>query len=181
MWYGNRGCLHNDRGEIVRPFRKDLDRWLICVLDFKGRRRPLLRPGHFTELFFLDEATGFAAGHRPCVECRRNDALRFIKVCGCASARELDARLALERKEPRRIELVEHLPDGAMFTTSEQPTVTLLKWRGALWRWSHFGYSPGPALPESAPVTVLTPALSCDAFSKGYTPHVHPSAGQMLP
>lgn len=74
-WMGNRGLLHDDRQEIVRPFR--LKAWLICVLEFKGRRRPVMSPGQYTELFFLDEATAFSAGHRPCFECRRADANRF--------------------------------------------------------------------------------------------------------
>ena len=75
LLYGNRGVLHDDQGRIVRDWR--VRRWIACVLEFKGRRRPLLRPGRFTELFFLDEATAFAAGHRPCAECRRADFNRF--------------------------------------------------------------------------------------------------------
>lgn len=66
---GNRGCLHDERQRIRRPFQ--LQRWLICLLEFKGRWRPMMKPGHYTELFFLDEATALAAGHRPCAECQR--------------------------------------------------------------------------------------------------------------
>lgn len=66
---GNRGILHDDTGRIVRASRNRA--WLICRLDFKGRRRELMRPGTYTELFFLDEAVALAAGHRPCGECRR--------------------------------------------------------------------------------------------------------------
>ncbi len=66
---GNRGVLHNAEGRIVRPWA--LRRWILCVLDFKGRRRRIMAPGRYTELFFLDEATGLAAGHRPCAECQR--------------------------------------------------------------------------------------------------------------
>ena len=67
-WMGNRGLLHNERQEIVRPYR--LIPWITCVLSFKNRHRPVMAPGQYTELFFLDEATSFAAGHRPCKECR---------------------------------------------------------------------------------------------------------------
>jgi len=65
-WMGNRGLLHNEHQEIVRPFR--LKAWITCVLAFKGRRRKVMAPGQYTELFFFDEATAFAAGHRPCFE-----------------------------------------------------------------------------------------------------------------
>ena len=74
--YGNRGCLHDAEGRIRRVYQ--VRRWIVCRLEFRGRRRsPLQRPGRFTELFFLDEATAFAAGHRPCAECRRADYDRF--------------------------------------------------------------------------------------------------------
>ena len=77
--YGNRGCLHDDDGWIRRRYAGKL--WISCRLSFKGRRRELVRPGRFTELFFLDEATALAAGHRPCAECRREDYNRFVE-CG---------------------------------------------------------------------------------------------------
>src|SRR5580658_8982867 len=66
---GNRGVLHDSEGTIKRPWQ--VKRWLICVLEFRGRKRTVMTPGHYTELFFLDEATALAAGHRPCAECRR--------------------------------------------------------------------------------------------------------------
>ena len=69
-WFGNRGCLHDDEGQI-RRFHSGR-RWIYCRLEFKGRQRELLQPGRYTELFFLDEATAFAAGHRPCAECLRD-------------------------------------------------------------------------------------------------------------
>jgi hypothetical protein len=75
--YGNRGCLHDDRGRIRRRYNGK--RWIACRLQFRGwHRHPLVQPGRFTELFFLDEATAFAAGHRPCALCRREDYKRFI-------------------------------------------------------------------------------------------------------
>src|ERR1043166_5153052 len=79
-WYGNRGCLHDRTGRITGR-KPPTDAWIICLLEFNGRRRtPLLQPGRFTELFFLDEATAFAAGHRPCALCRREDYKRFVAV-----------------------------------------------------------------------------------------------------
>src|SRR5204863_9969204 len=95
LLYGNRGVLHDDDGRIVRNWQ--VKRWIACVLEFKGRRRPLLRPGRFTELFFLDEATAFAAGHRPCAECRRADYARVLELTGARGDDELDARLNEER------------------------------------------------------------------------------------
>jgi hypothetical protein len=77
--YGNRGCMHNARGRITRPF--GVKRWIACRLEFRGwHRGPLLQPGRFTELFFLDEATAFAAGHRPCRLCRYEDYTAFVDV-----------------------------------------------------------------------------------------------------
>jgi len=79
--YGNRGCLHDEQGRIRRRFNGR--RWIACRLRFRGwHREPLLQPGRFTELFFLDEATAFAAGHRPCALCRREDYVRFGEIWG---------------------------------------------------------------------------------------------------
>src|SRR4051812_43548063 len=95
---GNRGCLHDAKGRIRRPWQ--LERWIVCLLRFKGRRRTVMTPGHYTELFFLDEATALAAGHRPCAECRRGrfDAFRRAVVAGTESeplptAVEIDRQL----------------------------------------------------------------------------------------
>ena len=68
-WLGNRGCLHDDHGQVRRLYQNR--RWIICLLDFKGVRRQLMQPGRWTELFILDEATALAAGHRPCAYCQR--------------------------------------------------------------------------------------------------------------
>src|ERR671930_1139988 len=77
--YGNRGCLHDAEGRIRRRYNGK--RWIACRLSFRGwHRHPLLQPGKFTELFFLDEATAFAAGHRPCALCRREDYDRFAEI-----------------------------------------------------------------------------------------------------
>src|SRR3954465_3835639 len=95
---GNRGRLHDEEGRIRRPWQ--LERWIVCLLEFKGRKRQVMTPGHYTELFFLDEATALAAGHRPCAECRRVafDAFRRALAVGAAdqllrTAVEIDRRL----------------------------------------------------------------------------------------
>jgi hypothetical protein len=121
--YGNRGCLHDDEGRIRR--RWATKRWIACRLEFRGRRRErLLQPGRYTELFFLDEATAFAAGHRPCAECRREDYVRFGELWrelhpGHVGADAMDEQLHSERVDPRTRRQRHHeavpieLPDGA--------------------------------------------------------------------
>src|SRR4051794_17425396 len=101
LLYGNRGCLHDGEGRIRRSF--DGTRWIACVLEFKGRRRtPLLQPGRYTELFFLDEATAFAAGHRPCAECRRDDYRRVPGIWGAAAPPPAPPRRGGPPPPPRR-------------------------------------------------------------------------------
>ena len=102
--YGNRGCLHDAQGRIRRRFNGR--RWIGCRLEFRGwQRGPLMQPGKFTELFFLDEATAFAAGHRPCALCRREDYTRFTALWqelhpGQTGADAIDLQLHGERVEP---------------------------------------------------------------------------------
>ncbi|HEX5900160.1 MAG TPA: hypothetical protein VFY32_12230, partial [Solirubrobacteraceae bacterium] len=121
--YGNRGCLHDAAGEIRRRYAGR--RWIACRLRFRGwHRTPLLQPGRFTELFFLDEATALAAGHRPCALCRHEDHRALVRVWrerypGETGVDAIDLRLHAERIDPRtgerrlhRAELAD-LPDGA--------------------------------------------------------------------
>ena len=152
--YGNRGCLHNADGQIVR--RYGVKRWISCRLEFKDwKRTRLLQPGRFTELFFLDEATAFAAGHRPCAECRRADYDRFTAIWrGLHDERGadvIDARLHDERiddaSRERRLQPVAYhgLPDGAFVLHEDAPKLVL---GGTLRRWSLAGYGPAkPARP----------------------------------
>ena len=121
--YGNRGCLHDAHGTIRRRFAGR--RWIACRLAFRGwHRSPLLQPGRFTELFFLDEATAFAAGHRPCALCRREDYNVFVARWGELHPRQhgadaIDEQLHAERIDPANREHRLHrlpyaeLPDGA--------------------------------------------------------------------
>ena len=178
---GNRGCLHDDTGRIVRNHVGQ--RWLICVTTFKGRKRALMQPGLWTELFFLDEATALAAGHRPCKECRREDYQRFAHAW--ASARGLalirgdlpvatiDDALATERLGSTTWEAeVRGLPDGVMIEHGGEPA---LVHRRRLWAWHHDGYT-GPSRAPSGRVRVLTPPSTVAAIATGYAPVLHPTA-----
>jgi hypothetical protein len=182
--YGNRGCLHDDEGRIRRRYNGR--RWIACRLEFRGwQRSPLLQPGRFTELFFLDEATAFAAGHRPCFFCRRDDANRFRAaweegngVSG-VRAREIDAVLHGERLDRRKKRLhplpvpVAQLPDGAMVQRGEESFLIV---RGSALRWSLAGYSETVTAIDNA--LLLTPPSTLRALSVGYRPALHPSAAE---
>jgi hypothetical protein len=164
--YGNRGCLHDARGEIVRPWQ--VRRWIACRLEFKGRRRPLLRPGRYTELFFLDEATALAAGHRPCAECRRADYDRFLALTGASGADELDARLHGERLDgrERRLHSVHagDLPDGAFVLVEGAPWLV----RGdELLAWTPAGYGESRPRPRGG-AAAITPPTSLAVLRAGW-------------
>ncbi len=168
---GNRGCLHGEYKNLeVEETREK--RWLVCALTFKGRKRVLMRPGAYTELFFLDEATALAAGHRPCAECRRKNYDAFLKLFPGkpANAEWLDRNLASQRGRPYPDEFA-NLPDGAMY---ERDGDAFLKWHGRAFRWRHTGYEPA-GIPDGL-VEVITPEGTVEAIAKGYRPAVHPSA-----
>lgn len=171
MFMGNRGCLHGEYKNLeVEETREK--RWLVCSLNFKGRKRVLMRPGAYTELFFLDEATALAAGHRPCAECRRKNYDAFLKLFPGkpANAEWLDRNLASQRGRPYPDEFA-NLPDGAMYELGGD---AFLKWHGRAFRWTHDGYEPAEKPGE--PVEVITPEGTVEAIAKGYRPAVHPSA-----
>jgi hypothetical protein len=171
--YGNRGCLHDAEGRIRRRYAGR--RWIACRLRFRGRRRsPLLQPGRYTELFFLDEATAFAAGHRPCAECRREDYVRFLALCGATGADEIDARLHGERLQRHAAALAD-LPDGAFVLRDGEPWLV----RGAaLRRWTPAGYADRVARPDGPAVLITPPSLVAvlRAGWQGAVPLLHPSA-----
>jgi hypothetical protein len=185
---GNRGCLHDDRQNIRRQFQGT--RWIICVLEFKGRRRTLMTPGHYTELFFLDEATALAAGHRPCAECQRERFSRFRELWAAANpelagtsrpaATVMDAAIHQERTAPiehgnRSCHSIEHLPDGVFVTDDDHTAYLILA--GELLPWTPAGYE-GPTAPLQFPVRVLTPASIVRTLAAGYSADLHPSAFQ---
>jgi hypothetical protein len=174
---GNRGCLVSAKGELVR--RWQVERWIVCVLEFKRRRRrPLMAPGRYTELFFLDEATACAAGHRPCHECRRADADAFRAAWlaqhpGDRSFGEIDARLHRERtRDAHRTAACAELPAGAMVSLDGRAWVVV---DGGLRPWTHGGYGDRHAFPAQR-VTVLTPPSTVAAMRAGWQPVLHPSA-----
>jgi hypothetical protein len=188
---GNRGRLHDEARRIVRRVVPSYRAWVTCRLEFKGRRRVVMTPGRYTELFFLDEATALAAGHRPCGECRRADYRRFKTLWLAANRRRglarevpigaIDRRLHRDRLaaggRPRTFrERLASLPDG-VFVCLPGAREPLLLWQGALRPWSLAGYGTRRATPGPAdPVTVLTPRSTVATIAAGYLPAVHPSA-----
>jgi len=181
LLFGNRGVLHDDNGRLVRAWQ--VRRWIACRLEFKGRRRELMRPGRFTELFFLDEATALAAGHRPCAECRREDFLRFrqawtdIHPGGPPRADDMDRALHGERidadgrKRLHKSKLSD-LPDGSMIGEEDRAWIVF---GGDLLPWSSFGYGERRAMPGSTTVRTLTPPFVIDVIRAGYEPGLHPT------
>ena len=183
--YGNRGCLHDASGRIRRRYAGR--RWIACRLEFSGwHRAPLLQPGRFTELFFLDEATAFAAGHRPCALCRREDYVRFREVWqrghdGRAGADAIDAQLHTERVDLRSRNRLLHparvddLPDGAFVVESNAAWLVL---GPTLLRWTPAGYSERRTR-GSGEVALLTPPSIVEVLRTGWEPVVpflHPTA-----
>ena len=185
---GNRGVLHDAAGVIGRA-RWRHPHWIACALSYQGWRRRILQPGRWTELFFLDEATAFAAGHRPCALCRRADYQRFRQAwafaeaaAGPLSAAAMDAALHAARltdRRPRRQRIWERpgadLPDGTMVALPDEPGAAWLLWHGGLHRWRHDGYGARRAVPPGD-VAVITPRPVVAAFAAGYRPAVHESA-----
>ena len=184
--YGNRGCLHDAHGEIRRPFQ--VKRWIACRLEFRGRKRELLQPGRYTELFFLDEATAFAAGHRPCRECRYRDYQNFVTIWHnlypgqAAAAGLIDARLHAERVEPRTRAQRRHaapfasLPDG-VFVAVDGDAFLVLGER--LLRWTPLGYEGSAPRPAAGTADVLTPPSLLAVLASGWEselPLLHTSA-----
>ncbi len=170
LFMGNRGILHDDRGHLThRRWRHKA--WVTCALSFKGRRRPLMTPGRYTELFFHDEAVAFAAGHRPCAECRRDahDAFRAaVGLTGTIAA--FDDRLHAARAIPRVWGQRRHqadltaLPDGAFILVEDRPHLVLGQ---KLLPLAPGGYGP-PRPRDRGTITVLTPEPLLDALRGGY-------------
>ena len=180
---GNRGGrFHDPLSRRLTGRRWASKQWICCQLSFRGRARTVWGNG-YTELFFLDEVTALAAGHRPCAECRRADARAFqaalpreAGLSAAPSLQEIDRVLHAERlagRTKRRHRLpIERLPTGAVFCTKDRACA--LHPSGAL-PWSPFGYGEPEPVPGSL-VDVLTPPLACQALAGGYAPLWHPTA-----
>lgn len=179
----SRGTFTGNRGILVARDGRMTNRqwaaraWITCLLEFRGRRRPVAQPGTWTELFFLDEAVALAAGHRPCAYCRRADYTAYRdRFPGTPKAVEMDAQLHAERlagREKRLHEVqVDTLPDGAFILHDGAPHLV----RGAhLHPFRPDGY--GSAIPRPRGVApALTPPSSLRVLTSGYRPRMHPSA-----
>ena len=179
-WMGNRGQLHDKGKTIKRPFK--LKAWITCVLEFKDRHRQVMAPGLYTELFFLDEATAFAAGHRPCFECRREDYKRFKRYWlkgnpeygfdEKTSIGQIDAILHRERTAPDKLKVTykaraSDLPDGTFIEHGGEPY--LIKDQ-KMHHWSPSGYDKEIDKPGNEMMTVLTPKSVVNTFKAGYQP-----------
>ena len=188
LFTGNRGCLVDADGAVVRHHRSSL--WITCVLSFRGRRHPLTAPRIWTPLFFLDDAVALAAGHRPCGECRRADYRAYQAAVTAAIAAdrpvralELNRRLAgerlrrgsgVDRAGDRRLWTAHplSLPAGTVVVSAGVPHLltgsTMLPFSFAGW---------GPAVPvPSGDIDVLTPPTSVLALANGFVPRLHPTA-----
>ena len=185
LLYGNRGCMHDDRGRIRR--RYGTRRWIACRLEFRGwERGPKLQPGLFTELFFLDEVTALAAGHRPCALCRRADYVRLGEIWrdlhpGQVGADAIDLQLHGERVAPGTRTQLHHrralddLPDGAFVVRDGEPW---LVHDSQLLRWTPAGYAERVPRPRDAAAVVITPPSLVAVLRAGWEPLVplfHPS------
>jgi hypothetical protein len=186
---GNRGILHDGEGHIRRAWQ--VKRWLVCVLEFRGRKRKVMTPNRYTELFFLDEATALAAGHRPCAECRYR---RFLDFCNAwkvthpgdagtkrPTADEIDAVLHAERSTRDRAKrshaaTLDELPDGVFVTREGRGPQAYLVRAGWLLEWSAGGYRERLPRPKDEMVQVLTPPSTVAAIRAGYVPEIHASA-----
>jgi hypothetical protein len=183
MFTGNRGIIHDPATKTLLRKRWSSPAWITCVCEFRGWRRKVMATRSWTELFFLDEATALAAGHRPCFFCRREDANRFraawAKGNGVVDVRagEIDTVLHQERLDHRRkrvhplpAPLVE-LPDGAMIRRGSE---SYLIAHGRALLWSPAGYTPAPD--SIAEAMLLTPPSTLRVLVAGYRPVLHPSA-----
>jgi hypothetical protein len=174
---GNRGVLHDEQRRIVRTTQ--VKRWIACVLEFRGRKRTVMTPRSYTELFFLDEATALAAGHRPCAECRNADYKRFKALWaslfgGAADADSIDAVLHAERLDGRKKRVwradIRTLPDGTYVSIDG---VARIVWAGELVAWGDGGYGDRLRCSAYGDLDVLTPRSIVAVLKAGYRPNVH--------
>jgi len=180
-WMGNRGVIHNAGKEIVRQFK--VKAWITCALEFRGRHREIMQPDRWTELFFLDEATAFSAGHRPCFQCRYADHQRFkmywlkgnpeygfdmktaVTKIDDILQRE---RIAADKTKVTYEESLDVLPDGTFITYQNNPYLVKAK---QLHLWTPAGYETPIPFPVLDKVQVLTPKSFVNMFAAGYVPH----------
>ena len=186
-WMGNRGVLVNEARQLAGQWR--LKRWITCVLSFKNRWRPVFTPRRYTELFFLDEATSFAAGHRPCAECRRERYNEFRLAWSKSNrplsngkllkADEMDEYLHVQRVslDGTKVSYESQLGELPAGTFVNRGGLAHLVWNNQLLPWSFAGYkAPVSNVPLSEMMQVLTPVSIVNMFGSGFVPQVHESA-----
>ena len=186
---GNRGCLHDEQRQLgTARWRSAL--WICCRLAWRDWRRDVMPPGRWTALFFLDEATAFAAGHRPCGFCRWTDFRAYAEAWGTVygldgrgRALDIDRQLHRERVESRTrrqrtwLARLDGLPDGAMVAYDGSPALVV---GGQLRRWSFDGYQAPVTVDATSTVDVLTPPSTVRVFEAGYRPLVHDGRGSLV-
>lgn len=181
-WMGNRGILHDDQQKIVRSFK--LKAWITCRLEFNGRKRQVMSPHRYTELFFLDEATSFAAGHRPCFECRRVDYQKFKSLWLKGNpeyefdektpVNKIDDILHNERIGRNQSKVLfeqnkENIPNGSFVFFEKNP---FLVYNKRLYLWTPFGYDAPVHFPKANKMRMLTPKSLVNTFRAGYEPQI---------
>jgi hypothetical protein len=188
LFMGNRGIIHDPATRTLLNRRWSTKAWIICVCEFRGRRRDVMARRSWTELFFLDEATALAAGHRPCFYCRHADANAFRAAWADGNdvrpprAHEMDAVLDAERRigrDKRLHELPEptaRLPDGAMVRAGDASYLIV---QGRALQWSFDGYRETDA--DLREAHLITPPSTVQALKAGYRAVLHGSAGERIP
>ena len=183
LMMGNRGIIHDPASRRLLDRRWTSKAWIICLCEFRGVRRKVMGGRSWTELFFIDEATALAAGHRPCFYCRRQAAEAFraawAKGNGGTAPRasEMDAVLHEERLDGRRKKrhlltaAARSLPQGAMIAAEDRAYLIA---GGRVLLWSPAGYHEAAELPDAA--SLLTPPSTLRALAAEYSPILHPTA-----
>ncbi len=182
---GNRGGQLHDAQRRLTGRRWVSKAWIACVLEYRDRHESIMAPGHYTQLFFLDEATALAAGHRPCALCRHADFVRFMTLWQelhgfpkRPKVAKVDRVLHEQRLDAGRLKRtfaspLGEMPSGTMVVHESGP---LLSWGNALYPWTPSGYLAPTHLPAESIVQVLTPPSVVAMFSAGYAPLLHDSA-----
>ena len=193
-WTGNRGVIHNDKKQVIRSFKSKA--WITCALEFKGMKRVVMSPNRWTELFFLDEATAFAAGHRPCAYCRRADFNQFKALWLKANKDSFELtdekmttidiilhkeRLEKNSEKKHHFALLFSLPDGVIFCFKNDKTKPFLIYKNYLFEWHESGYLTAMKMLEiDVEVSVLTPLSIVNVFKQNYVPQIDNSAMSLL-
>ena len=183
---GNRGVIHNADKKIVRQHA--LKAWITCRLEYKNAHREVMTPNRWTELFFWDEATAFAAGHRPCAYCRNTDFKKFKSLWLKAnkdifkiedeSMKFIDTllhteRLTIQREKKFQTAPLNTLPKGVFIKREALEIAAYLWWQNQLFLWTEKGYTLIENFSETEKVFVLTPPSIVSTFKQGYVPIVN--------